>query len=340
MRDYELEVLEQYDIEVRSTRKTRGAFFCDTNLGGVLLKEVRFSEARAPLLYQLCTQLEAYGYGRVDTPIPTKEGKYLSTFRDGTKYMLKKWYPGKECDVRKEEDVLESVRNLARLHTAMQWHIKKPPEEDTTSVPIMKPLIGRHLQEEYIRHNRELKKVREYIRSKVNKGDFELLYLKYFEMMYEVAVQATGRLKRSSYDDYYRRSVEEMRLVHGDYNYHNVLFTPVGMVTTGFEFFHMDVQAADLYYFLRKVMEKHHWEEHLGAAMLQEYDRIRPLSEEEREYLSIRLAYPEKFWKTTNAYYHSNKAWVPATNVRKLQTAITQTGEKKKFLEHIFSFHL
>ena len=27
MREYELEVLEQYDIEVRSTRKIRGAFF-------------------------------------------------------------------------------------------------------------------------------------------------------------------------------------------------------------------------------------------------------------------------------------------------------------------------
>ena len=30
MREYELEVLEQYDIEVISTRKTRGAYFCNT----------------------------------------------------------------------------------------------------------------------------------------------------------------------------------------------------------------------------------------------------------------------------------------------------------------------
>ena len=52
MREYELEVLEQYDIEVRSTRKIRGAFFCDTDQGGLLLKEVHFSEKRAPLLSQ------------------------------------------------------------------------------------------------------------------------------------------------------------------------------------------------------------------------------------------------------------------------------------------------
>ena len=37
MREYELEVLEQYDIDVISTRKTRGAYFCDTKEGLMLL---------------------------------------------------------------------------------------------------------------------------------------------------------------------------------------------------------------------------------------------------------------------------------------------------------------
>ena len=33
MREYELEVLEQYDINLTGTRKARGAFFCDTKEG-------------------------------------------------------------------------------------------------------------------------------------------------------------------------------------------------------------------------------------------------------------------------------------------------------------------
>ena len=49
--EYELEVLENYDIEVRSTRKIRGAFFCDTDKGTMLLKETKLSGQRAPLLY-------------------------------------------------------------------------------------------------------------------------------------------------------------------------------------------------------------------------------------------------------------------------------------------------
>ena len=39
MQDYELSILEQYPIIVKSTRKTRGAFFCDTDQGFLLLRE-------------------------------------------------------------------------------------------------------------------------------------------------------------------------------------------------------------------------------------------------------------------------------------------------------------
>ena len=59
--EYELEVLDRYDIEVRSTRKIRGAFFCDTDEGTMLLKETKISGQRAPLLYMVLNCLEERG---------------------------------------------------------------------------------------------------------------------------------------------------------------------------------------------------------------------------------------------------------------------------------------
>ena len=51
MQEYEQNILEQYDIEVAGTRKTRGAVLCDTERGLLLLKEVELSEKRIPALY-------------------------------------------------------------------------------------------------------------------------------------------------------------------------------------------------------------------------------------------------------------------------------------------------
>ena len=50
MQEFEQKILEQYDIEVSSTRKVRGAVLCETNKGLFLLKEITTSEKRIPAL--------------------------------------------------------------------------------------------------------------------------------------------------------------------------------------------------------------------------------------------------------------------------------------------------
>lgn len=358
MREYELEVLEQYDVEVTGTRKIRGAFFCETKEGIMVLKEAAVSDRRALLVYTLLRHLESAGYPDVDTPVRNKEKELVSISRSQTRYMLKKWFSGRECDVRRESDVLEAARNLGRLHQKMCWRdisghlmadsfrIQDTPGEEGAGLELYPP-AGRHLKEEFLCHNRELKKVRNYIRGKVNKGEFEYLFLKYFENMYQLAVKVTKRLEDSEYESLYHKSLEEGLLVHGDYNYHNILMLPgqergggTAMATTNFEHFHRDVQVLDLYYFLRKVMEKHKWKESLGRAMLEAYSEVRPVSPGELEVIALKAAYPEKFWKTANTYYHSNKAWIPEKSVEKLQTSVLQTEEKIRFLQKIFTFFL
>lgn len=329
MKDYSLNVLEQYDIEVHGTRKVRGAVLCDTDAGVLLLVEATVSDKKLPVLEMLTTQISSRGYDRVDSMFINKEGEFVTEAEDGTRYVLKRWFTGRECDVKREQEILEAVRNLARLHRVMKLPVAECEE-----------FSGGDLQEELMRHNRQLRKVRSFIRSRTAKGAFENVVLEHFDEMYRWAEQAEKQLLDSSYKELYAASKEEGTIVHGDYNYHNVLMTPRGVATTNFEHFANDIQVADFYYFMRKVLEKHEWNTELGRAMLRAYQDVKPLSNEELEYMAIRFSYPEKFWKLTNSYYHSNKAWIPEKNVEKLRTAIAQTERKKRFLESIFSFHL
>ena len=95
MREYELEVLEQYHIEVKGTRKIRGAFFIDTNEGTMLLKETDLSDRRAPLLYFILTHLETEGYTYIDTPIFTTDKNLILTPKEVKRYRVKNWYSGR-----------------------------------------------------------------------------------------------------------------------------------------------------------------------------------------------------------------------------------------------------
>ena len=129
-------------------------------------------------------------------------------------------------------------------------------------------------------------------------------------------------------------------MVHGDYNYHNLMELPDGAAVTNFEHVRMDIQVSDLCYFLRKVMEKCHWKQKLGREILEAYEEGRHIDELERDYIGLWLAYPEKFWKTASSYARSNKAWLPEKSVEKLQTAVQQSEEKEAFLESLFSINL
>lgn len=329
MKDYSLQVLEQYDIEVNSTRRIRGATLCDTNEGLLLLCEAAVSDKKAPALECLTTHLAHHGYLRVDSMFLNQEGEWITKTEDGTRYIVKRWFQGRECDVKKDSEVLDAVRNLARIHKIM----KLPGEE-------MQEFAGVDRREEFARHSRELRKVRSFIRNRTAKGEFERVVLQHFEAMYEWAQMAEDRLGNSQYEALLEQCREEGTIIHGAYNYHNVLVTAKGMATTNFEHFANDIPIEDFYYFMRKIMEKYDWNVELARAMIRAYQEIRPLSEEELDYMAIRLSYPEKFWKVVNSYYHSNKAWIPEKNVEKLRTAIAQTEQKKRLLKSIFSFHL
>ena len=328
MREDELAILQEYDIDVRNTRKVRGAILCDSAQGLYLIKEMKFSEKRMAALCGLHDRLQEQGYSYIDWILKNKEGAPFSGGEDGSKYFLTRWYNGRECDIHKESDVMEAVRTLTAIHKALR-------ECETLEIP-----VGENTEQEFFRHNREMKKVRTFMRDKVGKGDFELTFLKYFDAMYASAQTALERLQKSDYDMLFERAKKQHTMIHGDYNYHNILMMCGSVATTNFEHAQINLQVTDLYYFLRKVMEKNRWDVQLGDKIIRNYHKLLPLEDAELEYLAICIAYPEKFWKAANSYYRSRKVWIPAKNLEKLEMVIRQAEEKKAFLKTIFSFQL
>lgn len=333
MQDYEHNILEQYGIDIRSTRKIRGAVLCDTGKDLYLLKEVSVPLERIQSLAQFYLFLEKQGWCKVDKIMPNNEGEYITKEENGNQYILKKWFKGRECDVKKTGELLEAAGVLAKLHLLMRREIPGGVVD------------GTRIDDEYIRHNRELKKVRCFIRKVSPKSEFELEFLKNYDEMFSWAENAQKMLESSNYEKLRKSNKDNYCLVHGEYNYHNILMNDTEyngelIAVTNFDKFKQDIQVEDFYYFLRKVMEKSGWKERLGDNIINAYSAVKPLTQDEVDYIKFRLVYPEKFWKIANAYYRSNKAWISSKNIEKLNVAIRQTKEKERFLKNVFSLSM
>jgi CotS family spore coat protein len=316
--DRGLSVLEQYGLEARTTYRGRGSLICDTQEGLVMIKEFTGSSQKLEKQAQLLEAAAEKGQVQLDILLRNQEEQYLSFDKDNVGYYVKRWYAGRECDTRSREDIMCSIRALARLHQVLRM----PWEENYVREP---------LQEEYTRHNREMRKIRKFIRKKQQKNSFENRYLESVDWFLEKGEDVVCKLESSGYGTLREQARKEGHVCHGEYNQHNILLLEDKEAVTNLDKWNFDVQMADLYQFMRKIMEKNDWNSQLGQQMIAEYDKYSPLRAEEYQNLQLRFAYPEKYWKLANHYYTRKKAWISQKDLEKLETIIEQKQKWAQF---------
>lgn len=323
MNDRALKVLEQYELEVISTRRGRGAYILETTQGLRILSDYTGSENKALFQNRVMERIREGGYQKVDLLLPNKEGNLISRDWEDNKYVVKEWYTGRECDTSNESEIMAAVSNLARLHRLM--HLTDV-SEFRQSFTAPEPL------QEIRAQNAEMKKVRTFMRKKNTKCEFERLFLNCFSAYFEQASEAEEKLVHL--EEHLSGAKEERQgsICHGDYNHHHVLMSGYDIATTNFECCRFDFQINDLYRFMRKILEKHEWNPRLGMRMLENYIQVRPISRAERRLLYIKMLYPEKFRKLANYYYGSNKAWISRRFLDKLEKLNRQEEEKRVFV--------
>ena len=309
MYDRGLSVLEQYNLSAKSSYRGRGALLCQTQMGLVIIRECVGSVKKLQKQQELLAQLEKGCPHPVDQILANQEGDLVSTDKDGISYVVRRWYEGRECDTRSREDILKGVAALGTIHKFMRLE----PEPDYFQVS---------LEEEYEKHNRELRKIWKFIRTKKRKNPFEQRYLESIQWFLERGEEALEKLRASGYEALRREALDKGEICHGEYNQHNVLLCGNQTVITNFDKFHYDTQISDLYCFMRKILEKNGWDRELAKEMTECYDQTCGLSDAQHENLRVRFLYPEKYWKLANYYDNHNKAWVSEKNIEKLMKLI------------------
>lgn len=324
MNDKNTEVLQQYELDVSAIRRGRGAWICETDRGVKLLKEYKGTVKRLEFEDSVLEQIQIQGYPYIDRYVRNREESLISVGDDGTRYLVKNWFPDGECNIKDRYDILNAVSRIALLHRMFR-NIEFQEEWNMGSILAQPP------EQEMERHNKELRRARTYIKNKHQKTDFELCVIGNFHTFYEQAVIAQEGLADLLAGD----DQNKLFLCHGELDQHHILMGEYDIAIIEFNKMHLGLQMTDLYHFMRKVMEKHDWNMDLGLSMLEAYDRTLPLSQNDKKCLYFLFLYPEKYWKQINFYFNANKAWIPARNVEKLRNLQEQLNSRDRFLSKI-----
>lgn len=390
------EVYEQYDMDIVSTKKGRGATILTTSDGYRILEPFRGNITRLEQEHVLKKLFLEEGFSKIDAIIPNRDGQLLTCDKYRQPFVLKQHFDGEECGMKNISDVKRSVHALTDLHICGKvvasrfraaWEqyerekeekkiseirkafedgeelekiahvydireavldeiLKQPCVKTCTKEPKarkendtnMPDMVYKDINETFIRHNKELKKIYRFINNVKRKNEFENLFLQVFWDYYRQGLECVKMLEDKSitkqvYDKHYG-------ICHGNYNQHNVLLCEDGEAIVHFERFSKGNQLDDMYQFSRKVMEKNNFDLNLLEVILKEYNNKILLDMEDYRYIYILFSYPEKFWKIANGYYNTNKAFLSPKYVEKLETVIMQEKEKRDMLNKFSAFHL
>lgn len=322
MIDWGMEIVEKYDLEVINIRKGRGSWIFETDRGLKLLKEYKGTTKRLEFEEMVLDAVKDAETLKIDQYVRNRENELVSQAEDGTRYIVKDWFYDKECDLKDTREILSAVRQIAVLHKSLR---KVESREDWN----MKSIVAPPPNEAMEKHNRELRKARNFIRGKRKKNEFELTVIGSFDRFYREAIKACDGM-RELLDGNERNGYH---ICHGELNQHHILMGKDYVAVTEFNKMHLGFQVEDLYDFLRKIMEKHDWDPMLGEAVMDSYERILPLTELERKCLYYLFLYPEKYWKQINFYYNANKAWVPARQTEKIRNLERQQELRMQFIK-------
>jgi len=181
-----------------------------------------------------------------------------------------------------------------------------------------------------------MKRVHNYIAKQSPKREFESLFMQAFPYFYEQGLNCEQAEAGTAGES------EHMGYCHGTYNHHSVLVCGTAdaryIATINFEKYHIGNQLQDLYYFIRKTVEKNGYTFALLTAILERYQQGIPLQQMDVAYICGLYRYPEKFYKLSNQYMNGSKTRISPKMVEKLNRIMEE--KKQTLLEKLSSYNI
>lgn len=325
------EVYNAYDIHINQVMRGRGAWILITDKGIYQLKGLDVNPSRLSAEYQFKEGLESGGFCSIDSCVKNEDQELYTCDRYGNPYVLRHFFLGRECNPADMEDVVQGVRNLARFHQVG----KAVFESSEGDVHI-------RVTGDYRKRNQCLKRVRNYIMKQRSKREFEERFIKTYDYFYQQGLgcqeEYEHMVKESDKDqaDEKEGGFGHLGYCHGMYNHHSLVMTedndcPVG--TISFDKFYLGNQMDDLYHYLRKILEKNDYNIKIMSTIIDEYNKVNPISKDDLNYIYTCYCYPEKYYKLANQYINGTKNWLSPKLLEKLDRLIDDEGKKQLLLQ-------
>lgn len=329
MREFEIE--RQFNIKIESIKPNKGVYHLKTNKGEKCLKKINYGAQKLLFVYGAKEHLINNGFNKIDKYDLNIDGEPYAIVNEDL-YTLSQWIPGRECDFYNMEEVVLASKNLAMLHIASIGY--EPPENSK-----LKSDLGRwpHLMEKRIK---ALDKMRDMIRKRTNKTEFDLNYIRTMQFYKDLGKKAIDVLNDSDYYRICEETEKDKSFCHHDYTYHNIIIDEENSINViDFDYSKREVRVFDISNFMIKVLKRNNWSFEFAKGIIEGYCSVNDLLSEEYRVLYSFLLFPQRFWRLANRYYYNEVNWGQNTFNKKIESLIEEQQEYMRFIDEFKEYY-
>lgn len=322
MREFEIE--RQFDIKIESIKPNKGVYYLKTDKGERCLKKVNYGVQKLLFVYGAKEHLILNGFNNVDKYFLNIEKEPFAVVNEDL-YTLSEWISGRECNFKDKNDVALASEKLAYMHRSTKGY--EPPENSKLKSDLER---WPHLMDKRIK---SLDKMRNMGRKRGVKGSFDLNYIKSLQFYKELGKRAMKVLSDSNYMDICKSTEAEKSFCHHDYTYHNIIISDDSVNVIDFDYCKREVRAYDIANFMTKVLKRVDWDIEYAKIIIDNYNKVDLLREEEYKVIFAFLLFPQRFWRLSNRYYYNEVNWAQNTFGNKLENLISEQEIYMNFIE-------
>lgn len=318
----------KYSIKVSNIEKYKNVYKITSGEREYCLKVSKYDKEQFEFIIACIMHLISNGFKKVLPIIKTKDGDDYIELNEGFAF-LTDWANSRHIDFKNLVELKRAVETLGELHIkSRNFQYKKVKGRN---------LYGRWI-EKFEKRLNQLLLFKSIIVSKVERTQFDDIYLKHIDVHYKQALDAIKNLKESKYFEIMESHKALKEFCHHDSANHNFLIDNfLNIYIIDFDYCIMDSHLHDLASIIIRSLRYGNWSMETLEYIISIYSNFTPINKDELYLIYCFMEFPQDFWQVGLQYYVEKQPWNEEFFLKKLLKVTDDHKERFRFLNNFKS---
>ncbi len=323
--DLSEEFFENLGVEINDIVPLRKVFVLVTSEGKKILKIVNSTEERLEFIDKSLDYISKR-YSNVLSYYKNRNNKVYEIWK-GETYVLLDMIDGREATFSNPIEINLCSKAMANMHLASKGIL------DTMDEDIVIENSGENL----IRLMNDSYKILENIKYNVNKyrykNEFDKMFIINVDYNLKEIEKSLEFLALSDYNNILLNK-SKMVLCHNDLAHHNFIIDGEEVKIIDFDYCKFDTRVVDVANYTLKVIKNFAYDSKKVKAILDSYNEVEKLDNEEIRLLYVILSFPKDFVTIVTDYYYKQKSWDEDVFINRFKNKLSNETHRKEFLNN------